>query len=338
MDEKSKFELVKRNTAEIVGEDELNKLLKKKKKPVVYLGWSITGKTHLGYFVPVIKLGDFLKAGFSVKILLADLHGALDNTPWNLLEHRFEYYSKTIPLMFNAIGVDTKELEIVKGSEFQLAPEYCFDVLKMSSFTSVNDVKRAGSEVVKFGDNPKLSGLIYPIMQALDEEYLKVDVQYGGIDQRKILMFARENLPKIGYEPRIEIMTPLIPGLVGKKMSASHEKTRIDLLDSEKIVLDKVKGSDMVAGNPDNFVMSFLKYVIMVIKEDKKEKFIVERDEKYGGNLEYSNYEDIEEDFVSKKIHPLDLKNSVAKEIFNLLKPIQKNRKELEKIGKKGYS
>jgi len=338
MDEKSKFELVKRNTAEIVGEDELKKLLKKKKKPVVYLGWSITGKTHLGYFVPVIKLGDFLKAGFSVKILLADLHGALDNTPWNLLEHRFEYYSKTIPLMFNAIGVDTKELEIVKGSEFQLAPEYCFDVLKMSSFTSVNDVKRAGSEVVKFGDNPKLSGLIYPIMQALDEEYLKVDVQYGGIDQRKILMFARENLPKIGYEPRIEIMTPLIPGLVGKKMSASHEKTRIDLLDSEKIVLDKVKGSDMVAGNPDNFVMSFLKYVIMVIKEDKKEKFIVERDEKYGGNLEYSNYEDIEEDFVSKKIHPLDLKNSVAKEIFNLLKPIQKNRKELEKIGKKGYS
>ena len=332
-----KFDLVKRNTEEIIGEENLKKLLKSKKKPVVYLGWSITGRTHIGYFVPVVKLADFLKAGFHVKLLLADLHGALDNTPWNLLDHRFDYYSKTIPLMFKAIGADIKEFEIIKGSEFQLSPEYMYDVIKMSSLVSVNDAKRAGSEVVKFGDNPKLSGLIYPIMQAVDEQYLGVDIQYGGIDQRKILMFARENLPKIGYAARIEVMTPLIPGLVGKKMSASHEKTRIDLLDDEETVKKKINGADMVAGNPDNFPMAFLKYVVMVLKGDKKEKFVVERDEKFGGNLEYKDYASIEKDFLSKKIHPLDLKNAVAKEISNLLKPIQKKKKELEALGKLGY-
>lgn len=29
-------------------------------------------------------------------------------------------------------------------------------------------------------------------IQALDEEYLKVDAQFGGVDQRKIFMFAEK--------------------------------------------------------------------------------------------------------------------------------------------------
>jgi tyrosyl-tRNA synthetase len=36
------------------------------------------------------------------------------------------------------------------------------------------------AEVVKQSDKPALSGLIYPGLQALDEEYLKVDAQFGG--------------------------------------------------------------------------------------------------------------------------------------------------------------
>ena len=207
----------------------------------------------------------------------------------------------------------------------------------MSTFTSMHNAKRAGSEVVKFGDNPKLSGLIYPLMQSLDEEYLGVDIQYGGVDQRKILMFAKENLPKIGYKERIEIMTPLIPGLVGKKMSASIAKSKIDLLDDEKTVLNKLKSSDMIAGDPDNFVLAFLKQVIMIIKEDKKAKFIIERPGKFGGNLEYSSYEAVEKDFVDKKLHPLDLKNAVANEITDLLKSFQKKRKEIEKLANLGW-
>ena len=213
-----KLSLIKRNTVEVVGD--IGKLLKEKKKPIVYLGTAITGRPHVAYFVWVLKLADFLRAGFKVKLLLADLHGALDGTPWNILEHRYEYYKKVIPLMFKAVGVQPKNLEIVKGSDFQLKPEYMLDVLQMATYSSVNDCKRAAAEVVKFGKNPKLAGLIYPIMQALDEHYLDVDIQYGGIDQRKILMFARENLPKLNYKPRVEIMTPLIPGLIGEKMSA----------------------------------------------------------------------------------------------------------------------
>ncbi|MBS3139477.1 tyrosine--tRNA ligase [Candidatus Woesearchaeota archaeon] len=338
MNLEQRFQLIKRNTQEIVTEGELKNLLKQKKKPSVYLGWSITGRPHIGYYVPVLKLADFLKAGFKVKLLLADIHGALDNTPWNVLEQRFQHYKNTIMLMFKSIGADIKEFEIVKGSDFQLEKEYILDFFKLATYTSINDARRAGSEVVKFGDNPKLSGLMYPLMQALDEEYLGVDIQYGGIDQRKILMFARENLGKLGYKPRIEVMTPLISGLIGKKMSASDPKSKIDLLDTPEEVINKVQGAYCPEGiAEDNGILAFLKYVIMTLKKDINQLFIVERPEKFGGKLTFGTYEAVEQAFISKKLHPLDLKNAVAKEINNLLEPLQKQKDKLEKIAKLGY-
>jgi len=336
MDLGEKLGLVKRNTCEIISEEELVELLSRKKKPVVYLGTAITGRPHIGYFLWVNKLGDFLKAGFKVKLLLADLHGALDNTSWEVLEKRYNYYKAAIPLMFRAINVDVKELEIIKGSSFQLEKKYCLDVLKMSTFSSVNDCKRAASEVVKFGDNPKLSGLIYPIMQALDEEYLNVDVQYGGADQRKIFVFARENLPKIGYKARVEVMTPLIPGLIGKKMSSSEEDSKIDLLDDENAVKNKVNKAECVEGSLDNGLLPFVKYVIMTLKNDRNEKFIVERSPKFGGNMELENYHELEKSFVQRKLHPQDLKNSIAREINSLLKLMREN-KELKRLSKEAY-
>lgn len=330
--------LIKRNTDEIVGEEELKKLLIEKKNPVVYWGTAPTGKPHVGYFLPALKIADLLKAGFKVKILIADLHAAMDNVAWNILERRYDYYEAIIPLLIQSMGVNTKELEFVKGSEMQLKPEYMYDVLKMSSNVSVHDSNKAASEVVKMMDNPKVSGLIYPVMQAIDEQYLEADAQLGGTDQRKIMVLARENLPKIGYKPRIEIINPLIPGLIGKKMSASDEKSKIDLLDDEKTVQEKLRNAECVSGNPDNGVMAFLKYVIMIVKKDKGEHFIIDRDKKYGGNLKYSNYEDIERDFKAKKLHPLDLKNAVAREISTILLHIQKKRKELEKLADKAYN
>ena len=331
--------LIKRNTEEIVTEEELLALLKSKKQPTVYLGTAITGRPHIGYFMWVLKLADFMKAGFKEKLLLADVHGALDGTPWEVLEKRYSYYATVIPLMFAAIGADAKQVEIVKGSSFQLEKKYMFDVLKLSTFTSIHDAKKSASEVVKFGENPKLSGLIYPLMQSLDEEFLGVDVQYGGVDQRKILMFSRENLPKLRYKARIEIMTPIIPGLVGKKMSASDPKSKIDLLDDEKSVQEKIRGAYCEEGVvEDNGVLAFLKYVVMTLKEDKKEKFIVERPAKFGGKVEFKTYQEIEDAFIKKELHPLDLKNAAAREINTLLNVFHKNKLKLEKIAKEGYS
>ncbi|MBW2991223.1 tyrosine--tRNA ligase [Candidatus Woesearchaeota archaeon] len=338
MDINERFELIKRNTEEIVTEEELKKLLKEKKQPAMYIGVAITGRPHVAYYLWVLKLADFLKAGFKVKLLLADFHGALDQTPWDILDKRYEYYSAVIIPMFEGIGADIKNFEIVKGSSFQKNAEYFHDVLKMATYASLHDAKKAGSEVVKQSDNPKLSGLIYPIMQALDEEYLKVDIQYGGTDQRKILMFAREYLPKIGYKSRVEVMTPLIPGLIGEKMSASKEESKIDLLDDDETVKRKLKKAYCPEGVVENNgVMAFVKHVLMFVMKDKKQDFVIKRPEKFGGNTAYKDYESLEKDFIAKKLHPADLKAAVAEEIITLLKPMKKGYDKKLKLAKEAY-
>ena len=338
MTPEDKLALIKRHSKEIVTEAELLHLFQTKKTPVVYLGTAITGRPHIGYYVWVLKLADFLKAGCKVKVLLADLHGALDNTPWEVLEKRFAYYNAVIPLLFTSLGVDVKNVQLIRGSSFQLKPDYVTDMLKLATSTSINDAKHAAAEVVKFGDNPKLSGLLYPLMQSLDEEYLGVDIQYGGIDQRKILMFARENLHRVGYHTRVEVMTPLIPGLIGKKMSASDPKSKIDLLDDEATVLQKMKAAYCEEGvTEDNGVLAFLEHVIMVFKQDRHEKFVVERPAKFGGNVEFASYAEIEAAFVQKQLHPLDLKQAVAREISSLLSAFQKNKKKLEALAASAY-
>lgn len=72
-----------------------------------------------------------------------------------------------------------------------------------------HDARKAGAEVVKQVEHPLLSGLLYPGLQALDEEYLKVDAQFGGVDQRKIFTFSEKCLPQMGYEKRIHLMNPM---------------------------------------------------------------------------------------------------------------------------------
>ncbi len=335
MNAKQKFDLITRNTQEIIGKKELKQILKKKDLSV-YLGTEISGKPHVGYFVPAMKIKDFLDAGCKVTMLLADIHAMLNDqkSTFEQLNSRFKYYSIVIKALLKAAGADTSKLTFVKGSDFQLEPKYTLDMYKLASMSTLHDLNKAASEVVRQNKNQKMGSLIYPIMQALDEEYLKVDAQYGGVDQRKILMFAREVLPKLGYKPRIEIMTPMIPGLQGGKMSASVQSSKIDLLDNAATIQKKLNKAHCIAGVvADNGLLAFLQHVIFVLNK----KFIIQRPAKYGGNLEYSRYEKLEADFKAKKLHPADLKAALTKEIDKLVTPIRKSMKGKEKLIQQAY-
>src|SRR3989338_11282983 len=337
MSDEERYELITRNLQEVIGEKELREKLKSGKEISVYWGTMPTGSISIAYFFPMMKVADFLKSGMKVKILLADLHAALDGVAWEILEKRYKYYEGAIVNILKAIDVDTKKLEFVKGSELQLDKKYFNDLLKLSTFTTINESKHAAAEVVKFGENPKMSGVIYPIMQALDEEYLNVDAQFGGMDQRKIMVYAREYLPKIGYKPRIELINPLIRGLVGEKMSSSIESSKIDLLDDDEAVKKKINKADCIEGDANNGIMALTKYLIFTLKKDRDEKLIIERPAKFGGNVKYSSYEELEKDFVEKKLHPMDLKMAVAKELNIILKTFREN-KILHKLHLEAYS
>ena len=340
MDIQKKLNLIKRNTAEILTAEELAELLKTKAEPVVYLGNAPTGRPHIGYLIPAMKIRDFVNAGLKVKILLADLHAHLDNmkSPLELLAKRVEFYKLELSALYKSIGVDISKIEFVKGSDFQLNREYSLDVYRLAAQVSADRAKHAAAEVVKFGETPKLGGFLYPLLQTLDEEYLGADIQYGGLDQRKIFGFTRESHPKIGQQKRVEIMTPMLPGIDGGKMSASEPGSKIDLLDDEETIAAKIKKAYCPEGDlADNGIMEFMKYVIMTLKEDSGEKLLVERAEKFGGNVEYKNYAELENDFVGKKLHPEDLKKALNKELVKILAPVREAMAGQEDLIKEAY-
>jgi tyrosyl-tRNA synthetase len=334
-----KYELITRNLQEIVGADRLKVILQERDLKV-YWGTATTGKPHIAYFVPMSKISDFLKAGCEVTILFADLHAYLDNmkAPWELLAKRTDYYEKVIQSALLSIGVSIEKLRFVRGSEYQLSKEYTLDVYRLSSLLTEHDAKKAGAEVVKQSNNPLLSGLLYPGLQALDEEYLKCDAQFGGVDQRKIFMLAEEQLPRLGYAKRVHLMNPMVPGLTGTKMSSSEENSKIDMLDSAAQVKKKIKSAFCEPGNCEsNGILAFAKHVLFPLS--KTPKLVIERKEEWGGNLEYTSYEDLEAAFKDESLHPGDLKGGIEKLLNALLAPIRTDfeKPELVKLIAEAY-
>lgn len=249
----------------------------------------------------MIKLAEFLRAGCVVKVLLADLHAVLDNlkAPIELIKYRAAYYRLAITALLKAINVPIERIEFVLGTSYQLTEKYSLDFHRMSTVVSDRNAKKAGTQVLKQVDDPPVSGLNYPLMQALDEEYLGVDAQFGGVDQRKIFTLAMEQLPKIGYKKRAHLMNPMVPGLQGGKMSSSEPDSKIDILDPPDVVRRKLRKSPLEPREVDNNgILSFIQYVLLPVSQLQRggtPEFVVEQRE--GEPRIYNDIETLKNDY-----------------------------------------
>lgn len=317
MDLEKRFQLIKRNTVEIITEEELKKLLKEKKNPVVYCGYEPSGPLHLGHFVTITKLMDFVEAGFKVKVLLADIHAFL-NRKGNetLIKKEVDAWKKTI----KAIGL---KAEVVLGSDFQFSKNYQFDVMKLAQEATINRGLRSMQEIARDVEHATISQLWYPLMQAVDIKHLRVDVALGGMEQRKVHMMAREMSKIINYN-FIALHTPLITSLrgPGEKMSKSIPGSGIAITDTfdeiKRILQNSYCPEKNIENNP---LLQITKLIIFPITG----KIEIKRSIKFGGPLIFSSYYELEKTYKEGKLHPLDLKNAVAEEIEKIIAPIRKN-------------
>lgn len=326
MSAEEKLSLITRNLQEVLGMEELREILSKRSLNV-YWGTAITGKPHIAYLLPLLKIRDFVDAGCTVKILLADIHGFLDNlkAPIEKVHLRCIYYEKLIRSALKALHVDVDKIQFIKGSDFQKSDGYVMDLYRILSITSEHDAKKAGSQVVKQVDNPMISSLVYPAMQALDEEHLCVDAQFGGVDQRKIFTYARKYLPMLKYEKRIHLMNPILPGLNSEKMSSSDESSKIDLMDPKTVIEKKIRKSFCEEGNKNNGLMVLFSHIIFPVLHFRG--LNVEISDRDGRISVFREYQELEDAFVRKEIHPGDLKNNGARLIDEIVRPI---REEME--------
>ncbi|MCQ4334336.1 tyrosine--tRNA ligase [Natronomonas sp. F2-12] len=326
MDTAERTELVTRFTEEVVEASEIETLFEERESPTAYIGYAPTGEMHIGHFTTMRKLADFIDAGLDVTVLVADLHAHLDDakSPFELLDARSEYYETAIRAMIDAAGGDTESVSFVRGTDYQLEEPYTMDLYRTIAETTISRAQRAGSEVIRQSENPKLGGLVYTLMQSLDVAALEADIAYGGIDQRGIYMLARERLPELGYSKPACVFAPLLSGLTGGKMSASEAGSKINLTDDDEAVGSKIEGAYCPAGEiEDNGVLEYLRFLVFPVFEERGERFTVERPAEYGGDLEYDSYGDLEADFVSGDLHPADLKPAASAAISDVIDPVR---------------
>lgn len=106
-------------------------------------------------------------------------------------------------------------------------------------------------------------------------------------------------------------------------MSSSEEDSKIDLIDSAAAVKKKINKAFCAEGNiEDNGLLSFVKHVIYSLFKDG-EGFVVSRKPEFGGDVTFHKYQDLEDCFAKKELHPGDFKLAVEKYINKLLDPIR---------------
>ncbi|BCR88622.1 tyrosine--tRNA ligase TYS1 [Aspergillus chevalieri] len=336
--------LIRENLAETLNFEIIENIIAEGNNPKVYWGTATTGRPHCGYFVSAVKMAQLLAAGCELKVLLADIHAFLDSlkAPIELVESRVEFYRYTITAMLRAVGVSTEKLTFVLGSSYQKSSEYIMDVYRLCSYISEHDAKRAGAEIVKQSANGPLSGLLYPILQVLDEQYLDVDIQFGGLDQRKLFIAAKEWLHKLGYKQRAHIMNPMVPGLHGGKMSSSDPDSKIDLLDPPEVVTRKIgKAVSAPKVVEENGVLAFVEHVLLPASALRgRREFRVDRDRDGLEPLVYNTIAQMHDDYRDDVLTPQLLKPAVAKALNALLAPIQEAYQastEWQEIALKAY-
>lgn len=359
MDIETKIELVKRKpTEEIVTEQDLREIFENYAHPKHYIGFEISGKVHLGSGLCVgLKIKDLLKAGCKPTIWLADYHSWVNDKLGGDLDKIRKVANGYFKHAFISLGLTEDQVDFPLATELYDA-DYWKDVVKIMRDTTLKRMLRCITIMGRKETDTISSGVaLYPALQVADIFLLDVQIAHAGMDQRKVHMLARELAPKFNKK-FVALHTHLLPGLVGGsrmnpegtktgedtdtkieqevevKMSKSKPDSAIFIHDSVEEIQRKIKKAycpeKIAEGNP---IIEYAEYLVL---RDKALK--VERPAKFGGDVEFADAEELKKTYLEGKLHPMDLKAAVARELIDMLKPSRdyfaKNKEYLEQLGK----
>jgi tyrosyl-tRNA synthetase len=299
------------------------------------------------------KILDMVNAGFDFTILLADWHAWINNKFGGSLK-TIRYCGEYFIEAFSSIGLTKDKVKYVWASDLVKREGYWETVVRVAKKSNLSRVIRClpimGRELKP--TDVETAYLFYPCMQVTDIFMLQVDCACAGMDQRKAHMLARDTAEKLSIKKPVCLHTHLLLSLAGfsaKPETQYDEDERLSLQIGTKMSKSKPKGCIFIHDSPEeikskildaycppkqadgNPVLEIVKYVIFA----KEKSFLVEREAKYGGSVEFSSYEELEKSYVEGKLHPLDLKNSVAETLTRILEPVRAYFKGKEDMVKK---
>lgn len=361
MDINEKIELVKRNTEEILTEEELKKFIRDKEELKHYIGFEISGKIHLGTgLMSMSKVKDFMDAGISCSIFLADWHSWInDKLGGNreiIKKVAVGYFKEGLKASLKCLGGDPTKLKFVLGTDlYHNHDDYWATMIDVSKNTTLSRMQRSITIMGrKEGEAVDFAKLIYPPMQVADIFFQKLNIAHSGMDQRKAHVIARDTALKLRISPLknkkgkqikpVAVHHHLLLGL-GKppvwpvpkeklqelwsslKMSKSKPDTCIFIHDSPEEIKRKINKAFCPEKETEfNPILDWAKYLIF---RNKDSKLVIDRHEKFGGKIIYSSYEGLEKDYSKGILHPVDLKNGVANALTELLEPAREHFSQL---------
>jgi len=331
-----RLNLIKQVGEEIVTEDELKSLLKEKKRFIAYDGFEPSGTNiHIAQgLLRAININKMIKAGAKFKMLVADWHAWANNKIGGDLE-KIQKVGRYFIEVWKACGMDLNNVEFVWASELVKDDNYWKTVMQVARYSTVKRIIRC-SQIMGREENEALqaSQILYPCMQCADIFYLKADVTQLGMDQRKVNVLARELGEKLGYWKPVVVSHHMLMGLeppvteaktsveraIAMKMSKSKPDTAIFMTDSKEDIIRKIKKAYCTEKQiEDNPILEYCKYILF----EKFKSLEVKRPAKFGGNLKLGSYEKLVDVYRKGKLHPLDLKNSVAEHLDRLIEPVR---------------
>jgi len=191
-------------------------------------------RLHLGHFVPIDLVAKLKSAGHHIDIVLGTLTGRLGDPSGQ---------DKTRPILsFDQVLINANRImEQVKkimpsdnGTiKFHFNHRFMSDLtipeflIRMASkFTVAQMLARDGFRQRSQNNQPiALHEFLVPLLQGWDSVVLKSDIEIGGSDQLFNFQVARQLQEAEGQKPEGCIMTPLIRGKDGRKMSKSLGNT-----------------------------------------------------------------------------------------------------------------
>jgi tyrosyl-tRNA synthetase len=347
LDIEKRIELICRlPTEEVVTTEDLRHLLETEEHPVAYNGFEPSGLVHLGTgVICAYKMKDFTEAGVHFKVFLATWHAYLNNK----LGGDLQLIRKAADLFRHswiALGVPADKVEFVYSDELYDDLSFWAKTMNIAkSMTIARTTRTLEIAGRKEGEAHYVSDFLYTPMQVADIFQLKVKICQLGMDQRKANMVAREIGEKLGYWKPACVHHHLLQGLekpavwpipegqekeavASAKMSKSKPQTCIFIYDTPEEIKQKMSRAfcpeRTIKFNP---ILDIAKYIVF----REKPCFTIERPEKFGGNVTFESFQQLEATYAEGKLHPMDLKNGVANELGNILEPVRRyfaNNKE----------
>jgi len=229
MTPEEQLKVIKRGTAEIIGEEELLEKLKSGKVLRVKAGFDPTAPDlHLGHTVLLWKLRDFQELGHKVYFLIGDFTAMIGDptgksetrpplSKEEVLKNAETYAQQVFKIL------DPEKTVVVFNSEW-LGKLSAADLIKLSSKYTVARMLERDDFAKRFreGRPIHIHEFIYPLLQGYDSVVLEADVELGGTDQKFNLLIGRHLQREFGQKEQTCIMMPILEGLDGvQKMSKS---------------------------------------------------------------------------------------------------------------------